>query len=181
MKKLLFIFLLTANGGISFAQGVPAYEVDTSGGIFNYIFPNATPLDLGFNWAQCIYHKADLPAIPAQGYITDVFFRLGYPTLAGAQLSGLKLRMGITTMNRYPNPHDPGIAAHWNAFSDSLLVEMDTLLTTVYYDSIFTLSTNVFANQWLRLHLPQPFPYSMLPLNNYYPQNLVVQLSQKKC
>ncbi|HTM64960.1 MAG TPA: T9SS type A sorting domain-containing protein [Flavipsychrobacter sp.] len=172
MKKLLFILLLAATGSTSFAQGIPAYVYDTTNNDISFFSKYWVPWDGVENMMQSIFFKSDFPSMPAQGYITDIFVRLSYLTPAGSTLQGVKVRLGTTSLNRFPVILDPNLAS-------SFLDTMNTTLTTVYYDSIFTLTTNIGAGQWLKLHLSQPYQYSMLPLQNDTPQNLVVQLSRR--
>jgi hypothetical protein len=172
MKKLLFILLLAATGSTSFAQGIPAYVYDTTNNDISFFSKYWVPWDGVENMMQSIFFKSDFPSMPAQGYITDIFVRSSYLTPAGSTLQGVKVRLGTTSLNRFPVILDPNLAS-------SFLDTMNTTLTTVYYDSIFTLTTNIGAGQWLKLHLSQPYQYSMLPLQNDTPQNLVVQLSRR--
>jgi hypothetical protein len=48
----------------------------------------------------------------------------------------------------------------------------------VFYDSVYTLPVLLQPGDWWHLSLPQPYPYSMLPLPGDVPQNLIVQFSK---
>ena len=106
--------------------------------------------------------------MPQQGFITDIFIKVSFPTPAGSTLHGLLVKMGITAMNDYPAGN----------LSPAQFKSLDSTLTTVFYDSIYVLPAALPANSWWKLTLPQPYQYSMLPLPGDLPQNLLVQLSK---
>jgi hypothetical protein len=164
MKHILITTLLTVASLQTDAQGVPQYYFDTTGLWMDYTY---YPFDFQENVWENIYYKADFPAMPAQGFITDVYIKTWTTTPVYSQLNGLKIKMGITTMKTYPY-----------SYSTSQFLAQDSLLTTVFYDSVYTLPVLLQPGDWWHLSLPQPYAYSMLPLPGDVPQNLIVQFSK---
>lgn len=105
--------------------------------------------------------------MPPQGYITDLFIKIAFPTSVGSTIPGLTIKMGITSMNNYPQ-----------TMTAQQFLSIDSTLTTVYYDSMYVLPVSIPANGWWELTLPQPFQYSMMPLPGDVPQNLITQMSK---
>ncbi|HTM64743.1 MAG TPA: T9SS type A sorting domain-containing protein [Flavipsychrobacter sp.] len=164
MKHLLIAILLTVASLQTNAQGTPQYVFDTTNLSIGYSF---NPFDFQENVWENIYYKNDFPAMPAQGFITDVYIKTWTTTPVYSQLNGLKIKMGITNMKTYPY-----------SYSTSQFLTQDSLLTTVFYDSVYTLPVLLQPGDWWHLSLPQPYPYSMLPLPGDVPQNLIVQFSK---
>jgi len=175
MKKIIFLICLMAGIQRTFAQGTPAYIMDSSQGMFGTGMVGIFSIfsKMGNNFLQAIYSKKNFPTMPAQGVITDVFLINGLPTPIGSTIPELKIRLGIGHyISIKYNPSNPIV---W----DSTLRAIDTTLTTVLYDSLYTLKTYLGYMTWWRLPLQNPFVYSMIPLNNATPLNLVVQFSCK--
>ena len=164
MKHILIAMLLTVASLQTKAQGTPQYPFDTIGRLISYTYH---PFDFQENVWENIYYKTDFPAMPAQGFITDVYIKTWTSTPVYSQLNGLKIKMGITNMKTYPY-----------SYSTSQFLTQDSLLTTVFYDSVYTLPVLLQPGDWWHLSLPQPYPYSMLPLPGDVPQNLIVQFSK---
>ncbi|HRO42102.1 MAG TPA: T9SS type A sorting domain-containing protein [Flavipsychrobacter sp.] len=169
MKKIIILLLLTTAATKIFAQGTPAFVCDTTSPNIERLQYWHEPFDAVDNICQSIYYKSDFATMPPQGFITDIFIKIAYVTPAGSTLPGLTVKMGITNMNNYPIQ-----------FTNAQFFSMDSTLTTVYYDTLFVLPATIPTNGWLKLNLPQPFQYSMLPLTGDIPQNLVVQLSKSE-
>src|SRR5690606_14470272 len=104
MKKLLLLLLLVAVKKNMYAQGVPMFWVDSTNPTIGDIWPSWEPFDIDDNVYQTIYRYSDFAAgMPVQGFITDIFIKLSYPTPAGSKLYGLTVKMDITTMNEFPS------------------------------------------------------------------------------
>jgi hypothetical protein len=164
MKHLLIAILLTLASLQTKAQGFPQYVFDTTNLLIGYSY---YPFDFQENVWENIYYKNDFPAMPLQGFITDVYIKTWTTTPVYSQVNGLKIKMGITTMKTYPG-----------SYSTSQFLTQDSLLTTVFYDSVYTLPVLLQPGDWWHISLPQPYPYSMLPLPGDVPQNLIIQFSK---
>ncbi|HTM64744.1 MAG TPA: hypothetical protein VL093_00335 [Flavipsychrobacter sp.] len=125
MKHILVATLLTVASLQTKAQGFPQYVFDTTNLLIGYCY---YPFDFQENVWENIYYKNDFPAMPSQGFITDVYIKTWTTTPVYSQLNGLKIKMGITTMKTYPY-----------SYSTSQFLTQDSLLTTVFYDSVYTL------------------------------------------
>ncbi len=165
MKNTLVFILLVLSSISGWTQSTPLYVCDTvQPTSLGAVSGSHIPLNTGRNIAQCIYLLSDFPGMPAQGQITDVYIPVSDTAAKGTKLHGLTIKMKPTGKNAFP-------------MSMALNNQIETGLTTVYYDSVYVLQDSLFPGDWIRLTLPVPYNYSFVPGADSS-KNLIVEVSQ---
>src|SRR5690606_15310095 len=102
MKNIMIILLLSLTSSDAFAQSTPLYVCDTPTGAG--VSPAMRPLGEYKRGMlnQHIYYQSDFPTMPAQGFITDVYWHIAHLTPKGTKLKGLTVKMKPTGKSGFP-------------------------------------------------------------------------------
>lgn len=139
IKKILFSTLLILLHSVVFFRAAHAQTSYKGLGADNSTFllgaTNARK-------SQCLYKPTDFTSIPFNGEITRIYYRYGTTAISAPHdLSPFTIKLGQTNDSIFP----PG---------DTFF----TGLTTVRYDSVYTITEGVAGN-WFGIDLQTPFTY----------------------